>query len=306
MPQKFLSIKNLEKYQTNTLKNPPWFKIHRVMFGDPEFIKLSPAYRFLYIGLIYLGVESGNRIYNDDQFLIQRLYIPASNVYGTCTDGILKVYKGHTKIDLTPLYRSGLLTTSNLSRSLSETEKSRDRERGEESRDSEASRVTNPKPGEPVDLRPNPFDEIWEAYPRKVGKQEARKAFTKLNGTGPETSVILAAILHQKSTTDWTKDGGQFIPHLSSWLNQARWADESPALPTTPAGSIYPEGFEIDDRGIALATSWGLNPHAELAAFRDHHTAKGTVFQCWHAAYRQWLRNAVKYTKRSGGTHAVS
>lgn len=113
MAQKFLSIKNLERYQTNRTKNPPWFKIHRVMFGDPEFIKLTSAQRFLYIGLIHLAVESGNNIYSDSTFIGQRLYIP------------------HTEVDLKPLYRSGLLYTSNLSRTLSETEESR--ERGEES-----------------------------------------------------------------------------------------------------------------------------------------------------------------------------
>ena len=115
MPQKFLSIKNLEKYQTNRKLNPPWFKLHRIMFGDPEFIKLTPSQRFLYIGLIHLAVESGNRIYNDSTFIGQRLYIP------------------HTEVDLKPLYRAGFLYTSNLSRVLSETEESRDRVEGEES-----------------------------------------------------------------------------------------------------------------------------------------------------------------------------
>ena len=114
MPQKFLSIKNLGKYQTNTKANPPWFKIHRMMFGDPEFIKLTPSQRFLYVGLIHLAVESGNRIYNDATFIGQRLYMQ------------------RTEIDLKPLYRSGFLYTSNLSRTLSETEESRDRGEGEE------------------------------------------------------------------------------------------------------------------------------------------------------------------------------
>ena len=113
MPQKFLSIKNLEKYQTNTKVNPPWFKIHRIMFGDPEFIKLTSKQRFLYIGLIHLAVESGNRIYNDSTFIGQRLYIPS------------------TEVDLRPLYRAGFLYTTNLSRVLSETEGERETE-GEE------------------------------------------------------------------------------------------------------------------------------------------------------------------------------
>lgn len=115
MPQRFLSIKNLEKYQTNRKQNPPWFKLHRIMFGDPEFIKLTPSQRFLYIGLIHLAVESGNRIYNCSTFIGQRLYIKP------------------TEVDLKPLYRAGFLYTTNLSRVLSETEESRDRVEGEES-----------------------------------------------------------------------------------------------------------------------------------------------------------------------------
>ena len=110
MPQRFLSVKNIEKYQTNRNKNPPWFKIHRLMFGDPEFIKLTPSQRFLYIGLIHLAVESGNRIYNDSTFIGQRLYIKS------------------TEVDIKPLYRAGFLYTTNLSRVLSETEESRERE----------------------------------------------------------------------------------------------------------------------------------------------------------------------------------
>ncbi len=84
------------------------------MFGDPAFIKLTPAQRFLYIGLIHLAVESGNKIYNDSTFIGQRLYI------------------SHTEVDLRPLYKAGFLYTTNLSRALSETEQSRDRVEGED------------------------------------------------------------------------------------------------------------------------------------------------------------------------------
>lgn len=63
-------------------------------------------------------------------------------------------------------------------------------------------------------------------------------------------------------------------------------------------GSIFPDGFTFDARAEALAKSWGLNPHKELAAFRDHHTAKGSIFKDWQAAYRNWLRNSVKFSQR--------
>lgn len=75
------------------------------------------------------------------------------------------------------------------------------------------------------------FEQIWEAYPRKVGKQRARKSCEKLNGSRPDLDIILAAIARQKQSRAWTKDGGEFIPHLSTWLNDRRWADEVPAVP---------------------------------------------------------------------------
>lgn len=67
------------------------------------------------------------------------------------------------------------------------------------------------------------FDEFWSAYPRKEGKQTARKAWGKIN---PDLQVVLSALAWQKKTQEWTKDGGAFVPHASSYLNGARWEDE--------------------------------------------------------------------------------
>ena len=36
----------------------------------------------------------------------------------------------------------------------------------------------------------------------------------------------------------------------------------------------------------------------EAEAFRDHHLARGTVFKDWHAGYRTWMRNALKWTPK--------
>ena len=40
--------------------------------------------------------------------------------------------------------------------------------------------------------------------------------------------AILAGIEKQKQSAQWTKDGGQFIPHPATWLNGCRWEDEMP------------------------------------------------------------------------------
>lgn len=67
------------------------------------------------------------------------------------------------------------------------------------------------------------FEQFWSAYPRKVGKQKAQEAFEKIN---VPIETLLQALEEQKSTPQWTKDGGQYIPHPATWLNQARWEDE--------------------------------------------------------------------------------
>lgn len=52
-----------------------------------------------------------------------------------------------------------------------------------------------------------------------------------------------------------------------------------------------------------MAGELGLSLQDELAAFCDHHAAKGTTFKDWQAGMRTWLRNAAKYRQqaRPGG-----
>jgi hypothetical protein len=72
---------------------------------------------------------------------------------------------------------------------------------------------------------PDGFDEFWSAYPKKVGKGEAKKLWAKLKVNGRLPSV-LSAIAAQKATAQWQKEGGQFIPLPATWLRQGRWDDE--------------------------------------------------------------------------------
>ena len=75
------------------------------------------------------------------------------------------------------------------------------------------------------------FDRFYSAYPRKVSKSPALKAFTKLNPDDNLFDVIMVALeIHKKNWTD-----PQFIPHPSTWLNQRRWEDEFPVPGKEPA-----------------------------------------------------------------------
>lgn len=82
------------------------------------------------------------------------------------------------------------------------------------------------------------FDLVWQAYPRKVGKGAARKVWAKL---APDTATVqkmLDTLNWQRTQPQWLKDGGQFIPHLATWLNQERWEDEPVAVPQMGAKTI--------------------------------------------------------------------
>ena len=78
------------------------------------------------------------------------------------------------------------------------------------------------------------FESFWEAYPRKVGKTKAEAAFQKLS---VPVDVLLSAIAKQKKSAQWTKDGGQFIPHPTTWLNRNGWEDELAPANNIPKGA---------------------------------------------------------------------
>jgi hypothetical protein len=71
------------------------------------------------------------------------------------------------------------------------------------------------------------FDAFWAAYPRKVAKGAASRAWGRLLPSAELGVVILAAVERQRASPQWTKDGGQFIPHPATWLSQERWLDET-------------------------------------------------------------------------------
>lgn len=77
------------------------------------------------------------------------------------------------------------------------------------------------------------FERFWSLYPRKVSKAGAIKAWAKLKVTADLFNRMAASLAAWTVSTDWTKDGGQFIPHAATWLNGKRWEDELPP----PAGS---------------------------------------------------------------------
>ena len=70
------------------------------------------------------------------------------------------------------------------------------------------------------------FEKFWSVYPKKINKKKSFETWQKMNGTRPSLDVVLKSVRGWTNSKDWKKDGGQFIPHPTTWLNGHRWEDE--------------------------------------------------------------------------------
>ena len=75
------------------------------------------------------------------------------------------------------------------------------------------------------------FDRFWKAYPKKKGKEDARKAWKKLAPDLDTCRRMAEALETQKKSHDWVKESGRFVPYPATWLNGRRWEDEPDEIP---------------------------------------------------------------------------
>jgi hypothetical protein len=69
------------------------------------------------------------------------------------------------------------------------------------------------------------FQRFWLAYPHKVSKPAAARAWERLKADDALTDAIVAAVQRDARSSQWLTNRGQFIPHPATWLNGRRWED---------------------------------------------------------------------------------
>lgn len=90
MPQKFLSIKNFEKYQHYKNRNPPWIRLYYAILDDPAFTALDEVQQCRLIKLFLISSKQNNKILDDPSYLAKMMRLT-------------------TEVDVTPLIRAGFL-----------------------------------------------------------------------------------------------------------------------------------------------------------------------------------------------------
>ncbi len=67
------------------------------------------------------------------------------------------------------------------------------------------------------------FEDFWNMYPKKVGKEAARKEWLRLN---PDINKVRKSLGWQQSCKEWSSEDGRYIPYPSKYLSEHRWEDE--------------------------------------------------------------------------------
>ena len=106
------------------------------------------------------------------------------------------------------------------------------------------------------------FEQVWNLYNKKEGKQQARKAWMKLSNKDKEAV--------KQKLSDWlsnyiSRHGKQYQPMFSTFLNQRRWEDEinenNEQSATCNKSSGFPQG---NSNPFSGKTVFG-NPYEVLA-----------------------------------------
>lgn len=90
----------------------------------------------------------------------------------------------------------------------------------------------------------NMFECFWMNYPRHDSKKLAHARFVSImkeaKGNDERNELLgmmLYSIKNSRRSEQWQKDGGQFIPMPTTWLNQRRWEDEGISTSMSPNAS---------------------------------------------------------------------
>ena len=217
-------IRNWDKYQHYRDRNPPWVKLHFSLLSSADWVTLSDADRVLLVVCMLLASKSGGEVPGDPGYIQRVAYLPK-------------------RPNLENLIRCGFLVCDDASMMLADASTMLADARPETETETEErqSRGEGEKTGPAALTALDTFSAFWSAYPRKTAKANARISWKKLNPDADTVAVIMASVEAHKNSRQWLAEGGRYIPHAATWLNQRRWEDEvAPAPGQCGDGSPVP------------------------------------------------------------------
>jgi hypothetical protein len=106
------------------------------------------------------------------------------------------------------------------------------------------------------------FDRFWAAYPKRVAKEAARKAFAKAAENGTDVEALIAGA--QRYAAERQGQDQKFTKHPATWLNAGCWEDEAPGAPV-------------------------IDEHGNVVAFEREQEARPSSNKSPLEIYEEWL-----------------
>lgn len=108
------------------------------------------------------------------------------------------------------------------------------------------------------------FDDFWQIYPRKTDKAKAKKKWESLKITEETLALINKNISDRLAAGEWSDP--KFIPHPTTYLNNARWDDEVITSPEDSVGDFAEQVAEAYGNilGHVLEPPRGISPDRKL------------------------------------------
>jgi len=231
----YLYVKNWDEFQHYKDRNPPWIKLHRALLDDYEFARLPDASKAHLMLIWLLASQSEGRIPADPKFLQAKLGLDKQPDLQVLVDSGFLI----AEQSASTLLQQGASNALDLARS---------REKRREEAEESIAR----------------FGRFWLAYPRRVAKPDALKAWKKLGLSFEAFEELMAALERAKASEQWQRDGGKFIPHPATWLNKRRFEDEAPMEAPAPAApaSVKTEPCPCGAPGaVKVGGKWRCNAH---------------------------------------------
>lgn len=107
-----------------------------------------------------------------------------------------------------------------------------------------------------------PFEDLWQHFSRKVGKDDAHRAWQKVRRRVSHADLVAA--VKAQARLDAGKEK-RFIAHPATWLNDGRWQDEDlqppKPLPESASSRVYVKyGTDAGDAWEAHYRAMGKVP----------------------------------------------
>lgn len=189
----YLTIARWDEWQTyrKDRGTPPWIKVHRNLFSNPEWSALSDSEKGQLISIWILAADKNGSIPTDGS-IIQKLCmldtLPNINKF---------IELGFIEPSCQPCDYHVATTCQQSDAPETETET-----------DISSSSI-----------EPDVFDFFWKTYPRKQGKKKAQLAFNRLTKKNQSEAIKDCAVRFEGTEP-------QFIPLPTTYLHGERWNDE--------------------------------------------------------------------------------